>query len=198
MRENDRSLLERAKKGDIGAFEQLVEGYQKKVFNITLRMMGNPDDASELTQEVFIRVYRSLRNFKEESQFSTWIYKIATNICLDELRKQKKRKVFSIDEEIKADDGETKRQIADDKPSPETVAEKNEVKKVVKDAIKSLPDEYRLVIVLRDIQGFSYDEIAKIVKCPEGTVKSRINRARKALKDILSNKKELFDMDYVK
>ena len=199
MGESDRNLLDKARKGDIVAFEQLVEVYRKKIFNIALRMTGNHDDAGELTQEVFIRVYRSLRNFKGESQFSTWIYRIATNMCLDELRRRKKRKIISLDEEIRmVDDGEVRRQIEDDKPLPETIAETNELKKMVKDALMSLPDEYRLVIVMRDIHGFSYSEIAKIIKCPEGTVKSRINRARKALRGILADKKELFNTDYVK
>ncbi|MDP4094416.1 MAG: sigma-70 family RNA polymerase sigma factor [Bacillota bacterium] len=199
MRESDKSLLDKAKKGDVQAFEDLIEGYQKRVFNITLRMIGNYDDASELTQEVFIRVFRSLNSFKEEAQFSTWVYKIATNICLDELRKQKKRKaVISLDEEIRTDDGEIKRQIEDEKPTPDIIAEKNEMKNIVNKAIQSLSEEYRFVIIMRDIQGFSYEEIAKIIKCPEGTVKSRINRARKALKEALEDKKELLYGFYVK
>ncbi len=198
MSDNEKALLEKAKNGDLDAFEKLIEGYQKKVFNIVYRMIGNPDDASELTQEVFIRVFRSIGSFKEESQFSTWIYKIATNICLDELRKQKKHKVISLDEEIKSDDGEMKRQIEDDKPQPDIIAERNELKKTVRNAILALPDEYRLVIIMRDIKGLSYEEIARITKCPEGTVKSRINRARKALKAILCSKRELLNEEYVK
>ncbi len=198
MSDNEKALLEKAKNGDLAAFEKLIESYQKKVYNIVYRMIGNPDDASELTQEVFIRVFRSIRNFKEESQFSTWIYKIATNICLDELRKQKKHKVISLDEEIKSDEGEMKRQIEDNKPQPDIIAEKNELKKTVRNAILSLPDEYRVVIIMRDIKGLSYDEIAQITKCPEGTVKSRINRARKALRTILCSKRELLNEEYVK
>lgn len=198
MSYNEKALLVKAKNGDLAAFEKLIENYQKKVYNIVYRMIGNPDDASELTQEVFIRVFRSIRNFKEESQFSTWIYKIATNICLDEFRKQKKHKVISLDEEIKSDEGEMKRQIEDNKPQPDIIAERNELKKTVRNAILALPDEYRIVIIMRDIKGLSYEEIAQITKCPEGTVKSRINRARKALKTILYSNKELLNEEYVK
>jgi RNA polymerase sigma-70 factor, ECF subfamily len=198
MCENERILLEKAKNGDVQAFELLVEGYQKKVFNVALRMMGNYDDAGEIAQEAFIRVFKSIKSFKEESTFSTWIYRITTNICLDELRKRKNKKIISIDEDIRFEDGEAKRQIEDFKPTPDVIAEKNEIKKIVTDAINSLSEEHRLVLVMRDIQGFSYEEIAKITKCPEGTVKSRINRARQALKEILKNNKELFNNEYVK
>lgn len=198
MSEGERNLLEKAKNGDVLAFEKLITEYQKKVFNIAFRMVGNYDDASELTQEVFIRVFKSLKNFKEQSLFSTWIYKITTNVCLDEIRKRKKRKAVYLDEEIKLDENEVKRQIEDDKPTPEMIAEKNEISKAVNDAIESLSEEHRTVIVLRDLQGFSYEEIAKITSCPEGTVKSRINRARQALKEILKSKTELLDCEFVK
>ncbi|MCX8130142.1 MAG: sigma-70 family RNA polymerase sigma factor [Clostridia bacterium] len=198
MSENEKILLEKAKNGDLKAFELLIEGYQKKVYNIALRMIGNHDDANELAQEVFIRILKSIKNFKEESTFSTWVYRITTNICLDELRKRKNRKTVSIDEEMKLEDGEVARQIEDIKPLPDIIAERNELKKIVTEAIQLLSEEHKLVIVMRDIQGFSYEEIAKVTKIPEGTVKSRINRARLALKEILKSKRELFSDEYVK
>lgn len=198
MIDNEKHLLDKAKKGDIEAFEQLIAAYQKKVFNIALRMIGNYDDASELAQEVFIRIFKSLKSFKEESQFSTWIYKIATNVCLDELRKRKNKNLVSLDEDIKYDDSEIKRQVEDNRPTPDVTAEKNEIRRIVHEAIGALSDDYKTVIIMRDIQGFSYEEIAKIIKCPEGTVKSRINRARQALREILSKKRELLSGDYVK
>ena len=198
MSDNEKYLLERAKSGEVEAFERLIEGYQKKVFNIALRMIGNYDDASELAQEVFIKVYKSIRSFKEESSFSTWIYKITSNVCLDEIRKRKNKKVVYLDDDVKLEDGEVRHQIEDDSPSPEALLERKEIKRVVKEAIQSLSEEHRLVIVMRDLQGMSYEEIGKIVKCPEGTVKSRINRARQALKEILKRKRELLNEEYVK
>lgn len=198
MSDNEKLLLGRAKAGDIPAFEQLIEGYQKKVFNIAYRMLGNYDDANEIAQEVFIRVFKSISKFKEESAFSTWIYRITTNTCLDELRKRKNRKVISLDEDVKYDDIEIKRQIVDDKPTPDVIAEKNEVRQAVKKAIDSLSEDHRLVIVLRDLQDLPYDEIARTTGVPEGTVKSRINRARNELKQILKGKKELLNESYVK
>lgn len=191
MSDRDKNLLERAKSSDISAFEQLIESYQIKIFNLALRMLGNYDDAGDLTQEVLIRIYKSIKNFKEQSSFSTWIYRITTNVCLDEIRKRKNMKVISLDEEIKLDDGDIKRQVESDEPSPEEAAETGDLKKVVNDAIARLSEEHRIVIVLRDIQGFSYEEIAEMLKCPDGTVKSRINRARQALKNILVSEREL-------
>ncbi|NJD03334.1 MAG: sigma-70 family RNA polymerase sigma factor [Ruminiclostridium sp.] len=198
MSDREKDLLEGAKSGDVAAFEQLIESYQKKIFNMALRMLGNYDDAGDLTQEVLIRIYKSIRSFKEQSSFSTWIYRITTNVCLDEIRRRKNRKVISLDEEIKLDDGDMKRQIESDEPSPEETAEAEDLKKIVNDAIARLSEEHRIAIVLRDIQGLSYEEIAEVLKCPEGTVKSRINRARQALKNVLASKRELLLDGYVK
>ncbi|NLD50301.1 MAG: sigma-70 family RNA polymerase sigma factor [Clostridiaceae bacterium] len=198
MSEFERELVERAKTGDVEAFEQLIEGCEKKVFNIAFRMIANYEDAKEVAQEVFIRAFKSISKFKGDSLFSTWIYKITTNVCLDEIRKRKNKKIISLAEEIEIDGNEVKRQIRDEGPGPESEAESNEVKKAVIDSINSLPEDYKTVIVLRDIHGFSYEEIAKFINCPEGTVKSRINRARQSLKNILQKRKELLNEDYVK
>jgi len=198
MSNNEQLLLERSKAGDIAAFETLIEAYQKKIFNLAYRIVGNYDDAGDLAQEALIRIFRSIVNFKEQSSFSTWVYRITTNVCLDDIRKKKNRKVLSLDEEIHVEDGEMKRQIMSDDPLPDEVAEKEELRHLVNSAIKGLPEEQRLVITLRDIQGLTYDEISEILDCPSGTVKSRINRARQALKNVLLSKRELFDEEYVK
>jgi RNA polymerase sigma-70 factor (ECF subfamily) len=161
-------------------------------------MIGNPDDAEELTQEVFIRVFKSLKNFKEQAQLSTWIYRITSNICLDEFRKRKNRRVVYLDQDIETEDSELKRQLEDDRPTPEAQVEKNELQKLVGDAIQKLPENHRIILIMRDINGMSYEEIARVLNSPEGTIKSRINRARQALKDSLKNKRELFDSYYVK
>jgi RNA polymerase sigma-70 factor (ECF subfamily) len=197
MIDHEKTLLEKARQGDAEAFEKLIEAYQKKVFNIALRMLGNYDDACDIAQEVFIRAFRSIKDFREQALFSTWIYKIATNACLDELRRRKNRVFISIDEEVKLEEGDLKRQIEDDKPSPDIEVEQNEMREEINKAISELSEEHRVVIVLRDIQGFTYEEIAKITKCPEGTVKSRINRARQALKEILKPRMELLNEEFV-
>lgn len=198
MSNNEQLLLERSKAGDIAAFEKLIEVYQKKIFNLAYRMVGNHDDAADLAQEALIRIFKSIANFKEQSSFSTWVYRITTNVCLDEIRKKKNRRVLSLDEEIHVEDGEMQRQIMSDDPLPDEVVEREELRSIVNGAIGSLPEEQRLVISLRDIQGLSYDEIAEVLDCPTGTVKSRINRARQALKNVLMTKRELLNEEYVK
>lgn len=198
MCDDEKHLLESAQKGELQAFEKLVERYQKKVYNIALRMTGNAEDAYEVSQEAFIRIYSSIRQFRKDSSFSTWLYRITINVCLDELRKQKKNKLVYLDENIEMDDGEIKKQLADKGPAPDEMAEQDEMKRAIRAAINELSEEHRIVVIMRDIQGFSYDDISKILKCPKGTVKSRINRARKILRDILKGKKELFNKDYVK
>jgi len=198
MSENEKYLLELAKKGDIDAFEKLIEKYEKKVFNIALKLLGDYDDASETAQEVFLKIFRSLAGFKEQSSFSTWIYRITTNVCFDVLRKRKNNNVVYIDEIIENEDEGMKRQIPQKGDSVEDIVEKKEIKEILNEAIQNLSEEHRTVLVLRDIQGFSYEDISEILNCPEGTVKSRLNRARKALKEILKDKKELFFDNYVK
>jgi RNA polymerase sigma-70 factor (ECF subfamily) len=198
MSSNEQILLERSKAGDVAAFEMLIEAYQKKIFNLAFRMIGNYDDAGDLAQEALIRIFKSISNFKEQSSLSTWIYRITTNVCLDEIRKKKNRKVLSLDEEIHAEDGDMQRQIMSDDPLPDELMEKEELRQIISSAIDSLPEDQRLVVTLRDIQGLSYDEIARVLDCPAGTVKSRINRARFALKNVLISKRELLNEEYVK
>jgi RNA polymerase sigma-70 factor (ECF subfamily) len=198
MEQNEQLLLHKAKAGDIEAFEELIDAYQKKVFNLAFRIIGNYDDAADLAQETFVRIFKAISKFKEESSFSTWIYRITTNVCLDEIRKRKNKKILSLDEDIHMDDGDMKRQVESDEIGPEQNAEREEVRRIVNDAINMLPEDQRVVITLRDIDGMSYEEISETLKCPGGTVKSRINRARVALKNILSSKRELLFDDYVK
>lgn len=198
MSNNEQLLIERSKNGDVSAFEMLIEAYQKKVFNLAYRIIGNYDDANDIAQEAFIRIFRSISGFRGQSSFSTWIYRITTNVCLDEIRKRKNKSVQYLDDDIQTDDGEMQRQIISDDPLPEEIAERKELRAVINDSLGELKEEYRIIITLRDIQGMSYEEIAKVLDCPTGTVKSRINRARQALKNVLLTKRELFREEYVK
>lgn len=182
---DEKRLIQKAKSGDNKAFEELIEEHFKKIYNIAYRMTGNPDDASDMTQEVMIKLFRNIGSFKGDSKFSTWVYRVATNTCLDELKKQKRHSHTSLNAEFDTGDGEMTYDVEDTSPTPEEAAEKKELRSTVAAAIQKLSPDHKAALVLRDIKGFSYDEIAKILNCSEGTVKSRLNRARAALKEIL-------------
>lgn len=178
-------LIQKSVEGDIQSFEILVTTYQKKAFNIAYRMLGNLEDANDVTQEALVKVYKSLPKFKGDSKFSTWLYSIVTNASIDYIRKNRKSNVVYLD---KKEENQMKREIPDNENTPENLLEKNEIKRVIHDSINKLNKEHRTVIILRDIQGFTYEEIANMLNCSEGTVKSRISRARGNLKNILSQK----------
>lgn len=190
MSDNEALLLKKIKNGDIASFELLISNYQVYAYNVAYRMLGNEEDAKDITQEALIKVYKSIHKFKETSSFSTWLYRIVMNTCKDELKKRKEATI-SLDKEIQTDDGSMSMEIGDERLNPSRIVERNEVSHVVQEAINTLPDANRMVIVLRDIQGMSYEEISQVIKEPIGTVKSRINRGRGQLKKILMEKKHL-------
>lgn len=188
----ERALIQRCKSGDIGAFDELVTRYEKRVFNFAFRIAGNYDDASDVVQEAFIRVYSSIGTFREDATFSTWIYRIVTNVYLDERKKSKSHRQTSLDDFIELDENSVTRQIVDDKPSPEQIVESKERDQAVQTAIDSLPEYQRIIVTLYHMQHRSYEEIAEILGLPIGTVKSRLNRARLALLEVLEGQPELF------
>lgn len=182
------SLIEQSKAGDIDSFEQLIAAHQKKAFNIAYRILGNLEDANDVTQEALIKAYRGIINFNGKSSFSTWLYTIVNNACIDFIRKNRKTNVTYLDREYETEEGSYKVQVYSNEESPEELFEKKEVQKLVHESINRLSYEHRRIIVLRDIQQFSYQEIAQILNCSEGTVKSRINRARSNLKMLIQEK----------
>ena len=190
-------LVQRCKRGEAGAFDELVRLYEKKVYNLAFRLSGNRDDAYDLAQEAFLRVYNAVRDFRGQSSFSTWLYRVVTNVCLDQLRSRARHPVTSLDEPLSTEKGELPRQITDDGLDPEEEIERLELKAAVQKGIDSLKGEYRTIIVLRDIQDLPYEDIADILNLSLGTVKSRLNRARLALRGILSDM-ELFREDDVR
>lgn len=193
----EKLLVKKSKAGDIDSFELLISSYDRKAYNIAFRMMGNEEDAKDMAQEAMLRVYRSIKDFKEQSSFSTWLYRIVTNVCLDELRRRKKEKTVSLDNTIETDSGEMRLEICSDRETPEDAYERLEQRQLIADAIKQLNEEYRSVIILRDVQGFSYEEMSFMLDCSLGTIKSRINRARNALKDKLRLSMELSSKNLV-
>lgn len=183
---DEQVLVNRARQGDQDAFAQLVQANQNIIYSLALRMSGHPEDAADLTQDAFLRAWRSLPSFQGDSSFSTWLYRLATNICIDFLRHEKRRKtampVSSLDED---DENCAPAQVPDHRFNPETEAQRKELRAAVGQAILQLSDEHREILVLRELDGLSYGEIAALLDLEEGTVKSRIARARVSLRNIL-------------
>lgn len=194
---NENNLLQKAQSGDIGAFEELMSVYYSKVYNICYRLLNNTEDAYEQAQETFIKAFKYIKDFKGNCAISTWLYRIATNVCLDFIRKNKKKKTVSI-EQSTFEDLQLKDSLVSNIPGPEKVAETNAQRKAIKEAMDKMNEKNRLIIILRDFMGLSYDEISETMKIPVGTVKSRISRARKELRELLCKDKEHLLTDYVK
>ncbi len=183
--DEDRQLVSACQAGDDDAFERLVRKYQKRMLNIAFRMIGDYDDACETVQETFLAAYRSIRRFRKEAAFSTWLYAICVNHARNRLKQTRSRGRFeaqSLDDPVETEDGSFGREMASDHPTALEEIERKELQQKVQECMNRLDDEYREVLVLRDIQGFSYDEIRDILGIPDGTVKSRLFRARDALK----------------
>jgi len=183
--ENELELVERVRGGDADAFEQLMRAYQSKVYNTALRMTGSREDAFDISQEVFVRVYRSISLFRSDSSFSTWIYRLCSNMCIDFLRKRKHVSEVSLTRRDDEGEIEGENEVADNQFDPERAYENAELREKLFAAIDKLSEEHRQAVVLRDIEGLSYAQIAEVAGIEEGTVKSRISRAREALRVLL-------------
>ena len=186
--DEDTEIVSLCKRGNTDAFELLVNKYQKKMLNISYRMLGDYDEACEIVQDAFVSSYKSMKSFREGSRFSTWLYKIVVNLSknrLKQLRIKGHREELTLDNPADSDNKHIKRDPVSGEPSVLDKIEKRERQDVVQRCINSLEDEFREVIVLRDIHGFSYDEVGDMLKIKEGTVKSRLFRGREALKNCL-------------
>ncbi len=186
----DNELIKMCKRGSRHAFNMLFEKYQTQVVNIAYGMLSDKEDAYDAAQEVFIKVYRNMDSFKEQSSFTTWLYRITANVCADILRKRQKH--LNVTSLSQSEEDNRELDIRDETLTPEESYELTERQSAVRNAIASLKEEYRTVITLCDIEGMSYEDIALVLNIPPGTVKSRISRARNSLKKILINKRELF------
>jgi len=185
--DSEKLWLARSREGDVESFEKLIERYQKTAYNVALRMMRNEEDAKDATQEALIKAFRSIRSFRGESGFSTWLYRILVNTCKDELRKRRGNLV-SLEQGRQTEAGFEAIELADETFAPEVVLESRTIRQTINEAIRTLPEQNRAAVVLRDVQGYSYEDIGAILGCPVGTVKSRINRGRQLLKEALSLK----------
>ena len=173
-----------ARRGDTAAFESLLRRYEKRVLALTGRMCRNPEDAQEAAQEAFLAAWQGLSSFRGDSSFSTWLYRLTTNLCIDWLRRQKRRQETAP--AVSLDDEEAPLpEPADPRGSPEEELERRELRRAVERGLQALPDHHRQVLVMRELSGMSYQEIGAVLDLDLGTVKSRIARARLALKKFL-------------
>ena len=179
---DEKKLIAEVLGGDHEAFAQLVEVYEDKVYNLCLRMCSDREDARDLAQEAFLKAWRGLRFYKQEAAFSTWLYRLTSNVCIDYLRQKKRRSAVSF---VTADEEGVQLDIPDPTPTPEQQVMDEQTKEQVANAMSQLEEEFRLVLTLRVVEELSYDEIAEIMELKVGTVKSRLARAREKLRKIL-------------
>ncbi len=181
----EKAIIEKVRSGYADAFEALVLDNQKKVYNLALKMTKNEDDALDISQEAFIKAYTGLENFRAESRFSVWLYRLTYNLCIDFLRKKKRKPVLPLT--FTDDDGDTvELEIPDTRYEPASEAEKHELREAVSSGIDALPEKHRQILIMREMTGMSYEEISKVLEINEGTVKSRLSRARQSLVVILN------------
>ena len=181
----DAALIRAFQEGDKAAFDKLVLNHKDRLFNLCYRLLGDYEEANDSAQETFIKVYRGLKKFRFESGFSTWLYRIAVNTCKNKLKSsayRQKSKMVPLDNPVLANRSQPSREIQDESPSPAMELEKKERMRVIQEAIDALSPEQKQVVTLRDIEGFSYEEVAEITGFNLGTVKSRIARARQDLR----------------
>ena len=180
---NELVLISRARGGDREAFGALVEQYRDNVYRLAYRMCGNAYDADEAAQEAFVAAWRALPNFRGDAKFSTWLYRLTTNAAIDVMRREKRHQTVGNGEMV---------DLADDADSPQETVERTEQQEAVQKALATLSEEYREVLLLRYMEELDYAEIAEVLQLPSGTVKSRINRAKAALKTALLKSGNIF------
>jgi RNA polymerase sigma-70 factor (ECF subfamily) len=190
MPDSDVSLMLKFKNGDISSFEKLVQKYKEIVINIIYQFIGERNEIEDLAVEVFLRVYQAAKNYEAKAKFTTWLYKITTNLCLNEIRKKAKLQTISLSKPISREEGkeeELVQQIADSTPSPQEILEKKERDILIRKAIDSLPAKQRMAIILQIYEGLSYKEISAVLGCSVKSVERRLYRARTNLKERLSS-----------
>lgn len=190
--QEEKAIIEKVIGGDNNAFEALVLANQNNVYNLALKMMRNPEDALDISQEAFIKAYRNLKAFRFDARFSVWLYRLTYNLCIDAIRKSKTDRTSmaqTLSLDVENDEGENRAiEIPDMRNQPEEIAQQNETRRMITESIDELPKNHREILVMREITGMNYEEIAETLGIESGTVKSRLSRARLKLAKILINK----------
>ena len=186
---NESELILAVQQGDQAAFEELVHCYEKKVYSLCYRMLGNDKDAEEAAQDTFLAVWRGVGEFRRESAFSTWLYRLASNACIDLLRRSKRTAMNGVS----LDGDEAALSVRDNAATPQEVVEQKEMRTLIEEGLAALPEDYRRVLILRELQQMSYAEIAQAAELELGTVRSRISRARQLLRNYLTAHGNFFE-----
>lgn len=189
----DMVLIERAQKGDRSAFDQLVWKYQSRAYQYAYRLTSDQDVACDIVADAFVRTYNALANFRGQSAFTTWLYRIVTNCFLDMRKREKNKKTVSLDAPV-GTDGDMTIQVESEEDGPDVISERHARERLVQKSLRKLPEYQQTMLVMFHVDNLSYEEIAEILDLPIGTVKSRLNRARLSLREQLAENMELFDL----
>jgi RNA polymerase sigma-70 factor (ECF subfamily) len=189
---DDAVLIERCQKGDRTAFDELIRRHSERAYKYAFRLTGNAEEASDVVGDAFVRVFNAMKNFKGQSAFTTWLYRIITNCFLDLRKKDRSKQTTSLDAMLQTPDGEMARQIEDPNRNPYQEAERSSREDRVMHAVDQLAEYQKAMIMMFHVEMLSYEEIAEALDLPIGTVKSRLNRARLSLREILTRDEELF------
>lgn len=187
-------VIKEAQKGSVAAFNQLVMAYQGTAYNVAYRVIGNGDAAADACQEAFLKAYQAIKQYRGGS-FKSWLLRIVTNACYDQLRYKSRRPVTSLEDMAENSDDHSEKLISDSERPEESIL-RGELNELIQFGINRLPEDQRVILVLSDIQGFSYQEIAEVMGQPLGTVKSRLSRGRQRLRDFLMEQQELLPSQY--
>ena len=191
-REEERRLMERAKTGDGSAFDEMTRRYSEKAYSVAYQMLASHDDARDLVQDAFLEVFRTLERFNTQYRFSTWLYRILINKCINYRKREARRRMYSFSDYGGRNGGAGKQFLVSNLPSsektPHEVLENAELKRSIMSALDTLSERHRTVVVLFDLEGLSHRQIAEILQCPEGTVMSRLHHGRLKLKRVLSKR----------
>jgi len=192
---DDLILIERAQGGDKSAFDLLIRKHEKRAYQYAYRLTSSPEEAMDIVADAFVRIFNALPNFRGQSQFTTWMYRILTNCYLDLKKKDKSKRNVSLDQPLGSNEGDAPMQLEDTSAGPDENTERNERERKVQSALRKLPEYQQAMLTMFHVDMLSYEEISEALDLPLGTVKSRLNRARLSLRELLMKDEELFQVD---